>query len=102
MPVGASSIKRAAKTAAAGEPREESLEGKEAKPKSAGQSGKTAKASGKTAQKRRETKAVQGNAPRKASGKAKPADSTTAGQESDARQAYEAYGIGQQLPIHLL
>lgn len=119
MSVGANSIKRAA--AAVEEPRKAGAEGtlaesaesgsekKEAGMKSgagtdgAGRSAKAAKAPGKTAQKKREPKAVKGRTPQRTSAKA--GQKTPAAPEGDAaggRQADEAYGIGQQLPVYLL
>ena len=95
MSVGANSIKRAAKTAAAEGPRENGPEAKT--PERAEGGAKAAQTSRKAVQKKREPKAVKGQAALAVT------DTEAAAREAAAgKQAYEAYGIGQQLPIYLL
>lgn len=112
MSVGANSIKRAAKTAAAEEPKEAGVEGKAAgngtsdgtEKNGAGTSGGSAKAAAPVkAVKKRTPSPAKDEKAKGACGKADRASSAVTEEETAAgRQAYEAYGIGQQLPVHLL
>ena len=99
MSVGASSIKRAARTAAAEEPKEAGTEGKAAENvESAAERG----AAGASAKASRNTKNTKSRMPQKASAADKPKTSAAENDAAAKGQAYEAYGIGQQLPVHLL
>ena len=138
MSVGASSIKRAARTAAAEEPKEAGTEGKaaenvesaaergaekkrvgkrdrgeenmagenreKAKAPERGAAGASVKADGKkpASKASRITKNTKSRMPQKASAADKPKTSVAENDAAEKGQAYEAYGIGQQLPVHLL
>ena len=108
MSVGASGIKRAARTAAAEEPKEAGTEGKAAENVESaaerGAAGASVKAAGKkpASKASRNTKNTKSRMPQKASAADKPKTSAAENDAAAKGQAYEAYGIGQQLPVHLL
>lgn len=105
MSVGAGSIRRAAKTAGAAKGSEtvpEPVEKAMPEPETA------EKATAKKTRKKPEPKAVKDKAVKDKTVKKTPAKAEktapAAAKEAAApgKQAYEAYGIGQQLPVHLL
>lgn len=107
MSVGANSIKRAAKTAntKAGEKVAVSEQEESVKKVPEDKVGSAAKKPEKAAEKKTEKAAEK--KPKKTAAKA--SEKATAGEsktgkpsKETAKQGHEAYGIGQQLPVHLL
>ncbi len=100
MSVGAGSIRRAAKTAGAAKGSEtvpEAVEKAMPEPETA------EKATAKKTRKKPEPKAVKDKTVKKTPAKAeKTAPAAAKEAAAPGKQAYEAYGIGQQLPVHLL